>query len=370
MGAVRVHRTRAPGGGFAAVPDAAARDSRLSWSARGYLAEMLTHRDDWDPETSGQAAARARRQRGSDAETPRHVRRILSELERCGYRHRVRRRRGGGSAFVNELHYYDLPTRPCEDAPACESCRRYGVSAGHPDPADTSTPPDLRKHRAAVSAGRAESADMSTPADLGGQAVSAGGAECAFSEGSENAGSSRRPSTPGDHQETKGASSASSPAAGAASPSVPDDQGQDPQRWAAELIITGYLAAWHGQDDHDVIAWQQRTFRSHLHDGPAAYARYLLRCWLAAPDLMAELADLKYDDGRGFTDDAAPRLSDLRATVKPRRLTRAQQEWCGWLAGQVDRAGPVRLTVRQAIDMGVTAARKETRRPAALAPDE
>src|SRR5262249_57872898 len=59
MGKVRIRRT-GNGSGFTKTPNATGRDRALSWAARGYLAEMLSNRDDWEPETLPQAAARAR----------------------------------------------------------------------------------------------------------------------------------------------------------------------------------------------------------------------------------------------------------------------------------------------------------------------
>jgi hypothetical protein len=124
---IRIHHTRNDGR-FVRVPNATARDRALSLAARGYLLDMLSNRDDWEPETLPQAAARARRERPGTGESLRQIRPMLAELEARGYRHLVRRR--DGQRFATEIHYYDQPARPCWDALTCDSCRRAGITAG------------------------------------------------------------------------------------------------------------------------------------------------------------------------------------------------------------------------------------------------
>jgi len=125
MGEVRIHRSR-PGGEFVQLPNVTVHDESLTWAARGYLAAMLAHRPSWEPETARQAAARVKRKRPGTAEPLHRVRCILAELERRGYRHRVRRR-GLGGRLITETHYYDRPAQPCPDALTCDSCRRAGT---------------------------------------------------------------------------------------------------------------------------------------------------------------------------------------------------------------------------------------------------
>ena len=124
MRGARIHRLRSEGHGFAAVPDATARDVRLSWAARGYLAEMLSNRDDWRAEPATGAAARAKRERRSKAESAWQVRKLMAELEEAGYRHRIKLR-GPRGRTVTEVHYYDLAAQPCPDSVSCESCRSH-----------------------------------------------------------------------------------------------------------------------------------------------------------------------------------------------------------------------------------------------------
>lgn len=200
MADARIHRSHPDH--FVRLANATARDTRLSWAARGYLAEMLANKDGWDPETTQQAAARAKRDRGGDAESARQVQRILAELEAHGYRHRIRRRPGNRSAYVNEIHYYDVPTFPCADALTCAACikrdasmKAHGgltepASDGASDGASDAEFPQVTD----ISAGQPESAVLLTPADQPKQGVSAGRPESAVSEGSETADSSRRTS--------------------------------------------------------------------------------------------------------------------------------------------------------------------------------
>ena len=125
MGEVRIHRSR-PGGEFVQLPNVTVHDESLTWAARGYLADILAHKPDWEPETAPQAAARAKRKRPGIAEPRNRVKAIFRELERHGYRHRVLRRDTGG-LFVTEAHYYDRPARPCLDALTCVCCREGGT---------------------------------------------------------------------------------------------------------------------------------------------------------------------------------------------------------------------------------------------------
>ena len=121
MGEIRIHRSK-PDGEFVQLPNATLRDESLTWAARGYLAGMLAHNPGWEPETARQAAARVKRKRPALAEPLHRVRGILAELERRGYRHRVRRR-GEGGRFITETHYYDRPAQPCPDVLTCDCCR-------------------------------------------------------------------------------------------------------------------------------------------------------------------------------------------------------------------------------------------------------
>lgn len=79
-----VYRTERRERGFAQIPNEALRDERLSWRARGLLAYMLSFPDDW--------AHRADELQHHAPEGREAVRTALRELEKLGYRVRVKRR--------------------------------------------------------------------------------------------------------------------------------------------------------------------------------------------------------------------------------------------------------------------------------------
>ena len=163
---------------------------------------------------------------------------------------------------------------------------------------------------------------------------------------------------------------------------------QDPRRHQAEVIVCGFLAEWFGcfplQIEPDeatygefadgvadyeraqfgvVTGWQQRTFKSHLHKDTAAFTRYMVRCYRAAPDLMKGLATAKYDDGSDFTDFAGEWLSDLRALVRDCQLTEADQAWCQTFADQAaDAAAEPYATLTDAAVAGALMARQARQR--------
>jgi hypothetical protein len=199
MGEIRIHRSDPAR--FVKIPNDTMRDTRLSWAGRGYLGEMLSNKADWEPESGPEAARRARNERSDAAESGRQVIRIHAELEREGYRHRLRRP-GPRGLFINEVHYYDVPTVPCEDPWHCAGCgtdpaelrgrselARRDVPAGGTDPAElTGRSP-------------ADPAEPRSRPDQAIQAVSAGGTDSALTEGSDTAGSNRRPCLPEDNAE-------------------------------------------------------------------------------------------------------------------------------------------------------------------------
>jgi hypothetical protein len=103
---VRIHR-RPVSDGFAQIPNNTLTDQRLSYRARGILAEILSRPDDWEI-SAARIAALGRRYRGSHAEGTWIVLAAFRELEACGY---LRRKlvRGPRGRLATELHFYDIP---------------------------------------------------------------------------------------------------------------------------------------------------------------------------------------------------------------------------------------------------------------------
>jgi hypothetical protein len=133
------------------------------------------------------------------------------------------------------------------------------------------------------------------------------------------------------------------PAAAGRVPPPGDIRRQDPDRRAAELIVTAYMAAHAGSDwawNEPVVCYMQVTFTSpRFHKDVAAYACYLLRGFIAARDLMDELATLRNDVGVYFLEEAAALLRNrLRPAIAAQRLTPEQREKCQELGAWAEAA--------------------------------
>ncbi|MFF7142290.1 hypothetical protein ACFZB5_13710 [Streptomyces nodosus] len=101
-----IHRSK-PTGNFTILPNELLRDDRLSYCARGVLAELLSRPNGW--ETNADALwERARRHRGGRGEGRRAMRAALAELEDAGYMVR-HKRKGEKGRFVTVLELYDVP---------------------------------------------------------------------------------------------------------------------------------------------------------------------------------------------------------------------------------------------------------------------
>lgn len=109
---MKIRRSR-PEADFTIIPNATLRDDRLSYCARGVLAELLSRPHNW--ETNADALSeRARRHRGNrSGEGRRAMRAAFAELETVGYmvrkRERIPRGEPGGGNFVTVLEVYDTP---------------------------------------------------------------------------------------------------------------------------------------------------------------------------------------------------------------------------------------------------------------------
>lgn len=120
--------------GYTIIPDAALRDPRLSYEARGVLCEILSRPDDWET-TADEMSAVARMQRGQRGEGRRKLRDAFAALEAAGYIQRVRVRDSRGRV-ATEVHVYDTPqtddTPYGMPVPPAETRKRAGRT-GIPD---------------------------------------------------------------------------------------------------------------------------------------------------------------------------------------------------------------------------------------------
>jgi hypothetical protein len=109
---MKIHRSH-PRERFTIIPDETLRDERLSYLARGVLAELLSRPDDWQT-TADALWRRGRHARGNTGEGRAVLRAAFAELEACGYLQRTRRRTIGGR-IVTDMHVYDVPAGRTDD---------------------------------------------------------------------------------------------------------------------------------------------------------------------------------------------------------------------------------------------------------------
>jgi hypothetical protein len=205
---VKIHHSQ-PASAWAKIPNATLRDPQLSYLARGVLAELLSHTEDWS--TNADAIwQRARRERGKDAEGHRAIRAAFAELQACGYLRRVRKH-GDGGQIVTELHIYDVPAGRTDDTPSVMPVppAQTDVSADHADVTDgaTSAPPG----QTGIPAGRTD--DTVTDMSVGRPSVNRHVGERAVSTKTDYGNQLPRP----EHEDRR--SSAAPP------PSLRDDDG-------------------------------------------------------------------------------------------------------------------------------------------------
>jgi hypothetical protein len=310
-GPVYIHRTE-PRGEFTQLPNALLRDQRLSYPARGYLAEMLSNKPSWRPETARRAADRAQRARGEAAESRRQFRRSRAELERYGYLHRVVRSAGRGQVST-EFHYYDEPPAgPCKDAEHCVTCR----------------------HRAATVI---DPPELTTRNDQGQHGVSAGRFESSVFEGSISDASLKTQEDPKHDEDPKHHSpGAQAPGEGVVVPDQRPPAGaaagtgysQGPLQKTTEQIITAKLATSQGiMVNHappligsdisgEQVRYLQRTLRLNKPHRTRDYTAYAARCLFAARGLLAELLDAREMSPHDFPDEAGPLLRAIRDAAR------------------------------------------------------
>lgn len=113
---MQIHRSR-HARGFTVLPNTLLQDRRLSYTARGLLADLLSRPDGWSED--------GRRMPDTSPQGRLAVAKALRELTALGY-YRVDRVRRGDGTFVSEAHVYDTPqaapglTRPGSGTSAAE----------------------------------------------------------------------------------------------------------------------------------------------------------------------------------------------------------------------------------------------------------
>lgn len=96
---MQIHRSRHTRG-FTVLPNTLLQDRRLSYTARGLLADLLSRPDGWSED--------GRRMADTSPQGRHAIAKALRELTALGY-YRVDRVRRGDGTFVSEAHVYDTP---------------------------------------------------------------------------------------------------------------------------------------------------------------------------------------------------------------------------------------------------------------------
>lgn len=131
---MRIRRSK-PVDKFTIIPNATLRDERLSYCARGVLAELLSRSENWETNADS-ISERARTHRDVVGEGRRAIRAAFAELEAAGYmvrkRERVPKGQKGGGDFVTVLEVYDVPQERSHghtaDAPSIGATSMGGTS--------------------------------------------------------------------------------------------------------------------------------------------------------------------------------------------------------------------------------------------------
>lgn len=100
-------RAPRPTANYTVVPNAAIRDQRLSWKARGLLIYLLSMPDNWRTNTT--------QLRGAGIDGRDAIRAGLTELEEAGYLHRRRIHRNDGT-FTWATIVFDTAHNPVDNA--------------------------------------------------------------------------------------------------------------------------------------------------------------------------------------------------------------------------------------------------------------
>jgi hypothetical protein len=127
---MQIHRSR-HARGFTVLPNTQLQDRRLSYTARGLLADLLSRPDGWSED--------GRRMADTSPQGRLAVAKALRELTSAGY-YRVDRVRRADGTFVSEAHVYDIPytapglTRPGSGTAAAENQDANPVKDGGKEP--------------------------------------------------------------------------------------------------------------------------------------------------------------------------------------------------------------------------------------------
>jgi hypothetical protein len=156
---LKIRRSR-PADNFTILPNATLRDDRLTYCARGVLAELLTRPEGW--ETNADALSdRARRHRGDVVgEGRRGLRSAFAELEVAGYIIR-RKEKAAKGRFVTVLEIYDVPQDrgtargTSAGGTSASATSAGGTSSGSTDRRSTDEEDAGDQHSSALAAARA-----------------------------------------------------------------------------------------------------------------------------------------------------------------------------------------------------------------------
>ena len=139
---MQIHRIRHTRG-FTVLPNAILQDRRLSYTARGLLADLLSRPDGWSEDS--------RRMADSSPQGRIAVAKALRELAAFGYYRVVKTRRADGT-FVSEAHVYDSP-HTVAPAPRIPGPGRPPVGVAGANPVkDVGKTPSLPAQRSQVDA--------------------------------------------------------------------------------------------------------------------------------------------------------------------------------------------------------------------------
>lgn len=162
---MRIYRSN-PDDHFTILPNAMLRDSRLTYAARGILAELLTHIDGWETTTEALWKLAQRDRVGLTVEGRRALRSAFAELEHLGYMVR-RKTQGDDGRFVTAVELYDTPdhrgsaSATSVSATSVAATSESATSLRSTNERSTNTRSNNEEHSSALADTRAAAADAS-----------------------------------------------------------------------------------------------------------------------------------------------------------------------------------------------------------------